>query len=44
MIHPDAKSTGFKFKDENIYKQSDVVILHSKDKWREYLREVKPDA
>ncbi|CAD8085610.1 unnamed protein product [Paramecium primaurelia] len=43
MIHPDAKPTGFKFKNEDIYLQSDVLILHSRDKWREYLREVKPD-
>ncbi|CAD8094553.1 unnamed protein product [Paramecium sonneborni] len=44
MIHPDAKPTGVKFKDEDIYLQSDVIILHSKDKWREYLRVVKPDS
>ncbi|CAK86331.1 unnamed protein product (macronuclear) [Paramecium tetraurelia] len=44
MIHPDAKPIGVKFKDEDIYLQSDVIILHSRDKWREYLREVKLDA
>ncbi|CAD8176328.1 unnamed protein product [Paramecium pentaurelia] len=43
MIHPDAKPIGVKFKDEDIYLQSDVIILHSRDKWREYLREVKSD-
>ncbi|CAD8098110.1 unnamed protein product [Paramecium sonneborni] len=44
MIHPDAKPTGMKFKDEDIYLQSDVIILHSRDKWRGYLREVKLDS
>ncbi|CAD8157384.1 unnamed protein product [Paramecium octaurelia] len=44
MIHPDAKPIGVKFKDEDIYSQSDAIILHSRDKWREYLREVKPDS
>ncbi|CAD8181785.1 unnamed protein product [Paramecium octaurelia] len=44
MIHPDAKPIGVKFKDEDIYLQSDVIILHSRDKWREYLREVKLDV
>lgn len=44
MIHPDAKPIGIKFKDEDIYLQSDAIILHSRDKWREYLREVKLDV
>lgn len=44
MIHPDAKPTDLMFKDEPIYFRKDLVILHSRDKWRVYLRSVPEGA
>ena len=40
MLRPDAKPIGIKFKEEDIYNRSDIIILHSKDRWRGYLRDV----
>ena len=43
MLKPGAKPMGIKFKEEDIYDKSDIIILHSKDRWRGYLRDV-PEA
>jgi xeroderma pigmentosum group C-complementing protein len=44
MIRPNAKPIeNITFNGEYAYLKADITVLHSRDKWRTYLREVKKE-
>ena len=40
MVHPNAKPCDFKIKEEQVYFKEDIIVLHSRDRWRDFLLEV----
>ena len=41
MLRPGSKSCDFKVKEESVFLKRDIIVLHSRDRWRERLLSVK---
>jgi len=43
MLRPDAKWTGAMLNGKKVYRRSDVATLHTAEKWKRHLRQVRAD-